>query len=461
MMPPVEIVILAAGKSTRMRSSRPKVLHPVGGQPILQHIIATAQSLQPERVHVVIGECAEQVRSTLENIGISGIDWHIQQPQLGTGHAVSQALPAIDPAARLLILNGDIPLIGADSLRRLVCRSGDLVLLSATLEQPAGLGRIVRDQRQNIVAVVEEKDATAEQKNICEVNTNFICGQAARIAAWLARVECNNAQGEFYLTDIIAQAAADGVQIESVQPDCAAEILGVNDRVELARVERIWQRRQTERLMLAGVTLLDPARVEVRGACHFGQDCEVDVNVILEGENRIGAGCRIGANCLLHNVTLGDGCIIKANSILDRAVLGDGCEVGPFARLRPDTRLADRVRIGNFVEIKKSRIASDSKINHLSYIGDSVVGQRVNIGAGVITCNYDGADKHRTVIDDDVFVGSGTQLIAPLQIDAGATIGAGSTITDHVAGNSLAVARSRQRMIADWSRPAKATKPIT
>ncbi len=459
----VEAVILAAGEGARMRSTLPKALHTVGGRAMLAHVIDAVNALKPAKIHVVVGHRGEQVKASLASDAPLNdkINWVTQKEQLGTGHAVMQALPAVDRAATLLLLYGDTPLISAATLQRLVAVAdedegeGGLALLTATVPDPAGLGRIVRDRHGEVVRIVEEKDASDAQKQIRECNAGFIAAPAGVVETALAQLDNDNAQKEFYLTDIIAGASAAGVKIAACQPAAVEEILGVNTHADLARAERIFQAAQARRLLEQGVCLRDPARLDVRGRCEFGADCVVDVNVILEGEVVVGEGCRIGAGAVIRNSRIGAGSVIDANCVIDNAVVGARCQIGPFARLRPQAELDSEVHIGNFVEVKKSRIGRGSKANHLSYLGDSTLGRGVNIGAGVITCNYDGADKHHTRIGDDVFVGSNSQLVAPLAIGDGATIGAGSTITEDVAAEALAVGRARQKTVDGWTRPLK------
>ena len=459
---PVEIIILAAGQGKRMQSDLPKVLHSVGGKPMLQHLLETASKLKPKRIHVVVGHAKKQVISTIEKCMpalASGnlINWVEQKKQLGTGHAVKQALPAIKENPSVLILNGDCPLISVKTLRRItrLKQGKQLNLLTVTLDDPTGMGRIVRDQKNKITGIVEEKDTDAQQKKIRETNTNCLCVNRENLWNWLSSVNRKNAQKEYYLTDVIASSVKDGATVKSINPDVHTETLGVNNKTDLSRLERIYQLNNAEMLMNQGVTLLDPHRFDLRGTCKFGNDCVVDINVILQGHVRVGNAVTISPNSIIKDAVIGDGCVIEANSVIENAKIGKGCSIGPFARIRPETELKNDVRIGNFVEIKKSVIKEQSKVNHLSYVGDSKVGRNVNIGAGVITCNYDGANKHQTHIGDDVFVGSDSQLVAPVKIDDGATIGAGSTITDDVKSNALAVSRSRQRAVNNWKRPKK------
>lgn len=475
----LEAIILAAGEGVRMRSTLPKALHSVGGRPMLAHVIEAVTALGPAKIHVVVGDHGEAMKAAVERdladahcavrdcagdgndpvdkIAIDRINWVTQKKRLGTGHAALQAMPAVDGAATVLLLYGDTPLISAQTLKSLLAAGAQnrgLGLLTAERENPAGLGRIVRDDRGKVIGIVEEKDADNAHRKIRECNTGFIAGRAALIEAELAKLDNDNAQKEFYLTDIIGHAAAAGVEITDCRPGTVEETLGVNSHADLARVERIYQMNRARNLLEQGVCLRDPSRFDVRGRCEFGRDCVVDVNVILEGYVVIADQCTIGANTIVRNSRIGAGSVIEANCVIEDAVLGARCTIGPFARLRPQTKLGNDARIGNFVEIKKSSIGQGAKVNHLSYLGDSTLGKGVNIGAGVITCNYDGADKHRTVIGDEVFVGSNSQLVAPLTIGDGATIGAGSTITEDVAKGALAIGRARQTTVDGWTRPA-------
>jgi bifunctional UDP-N-acetylglucosamine pyrophosphorylase/glucosamine-1-phosphate N-acetyltransferase len=450
----LSVVILAAGQGTRMRSTLPKVLHPIGGQPLLQHVISKAKTLNPDSIHVVYGHGGEAVQQALNH---ETVQWVEQAEQLGTGHALMQALPAIKDGDTVLVLYGDVPLISADTLSTLVAQTeqNSLAVLTADLENPQGYGRMIRDAQGQLTGIVEQKDANEAQLAIREINTGFLAGDAKRIRAWLSNLKNNNAQGEYYLTDVVAMAATDGHSIASCQAEHEYEILGVNDRVQLAGLERFYQRNQAEALMRDGATLADPNRVDVRGTVNTGRDCMIDINVIFEGNVKLGEGVRIGPNCLIRNVEIGDGVEILANCVLEEASIGKESRIGPFARIRPETKLADKVNVGNFVEIKKSTIASGSKVNHLSYIGDTVMGSGVNVGAGSITCNYDGAYKHQTEIGDNVFIGSDSQLIAPVKIGEGSTIGAGSTITRDVPPNELTLSRTSQKTIHGWERPSK------
>jgi bifunctional UDP-N-acetylglucosamine pyrophosphorylase/glucosamine-1-phosphate N-acetyltransferase len=449
----LEVVILAAGQGTRMKSRLPKVLHPVAGRPLLEHVVRTAQALGPAAIHVVIGHGSEQVADALADYEL---DWVIQEQQLGTGHAVLQALPAIAPESTVLVLYGDVPLTRTDTLQRLVSRAAQgPALLTAMLENPGGYGRILRNEHGSLIGVVEEKDATAAQRAIREINTGVLAAPAADLNDYLPQVGNDNRQGEYYLPDILGMAVADGKTVQTSQAESELEILGVNDRVQLNQVEREFQRRQAEWLMREGVSIADAARIDIRGELQCGEDVSIDVNVVFEGEVHLGNNVSIGPNCVLVDVTVEDGAVIHAMSHLEDARVGENCTVGPFARLRPGTRLGSAARIGNFVETKNATIGAGSKVNHLAYIGDTGMGSNVNIGAGTITCNYDGAHKHRTEIGDDVFVGSNSTLVAPLTIESGGFVGAGSTITRRVERDELAVGRGKQRNVRGWQRPRK------
>lgn len=454
----ISVVILAAGAGKRMRSQLPKVLHEIGGRPLLGHAITTARQLADAGIHVVYGHGGDQVIARLSELLPPGtVQWVRQERQLGTGHAVAQALPAIDASATVVVLYGDVPLISAATLRSLVAAgaTGALALMTVELDNPAGYGRIERDAAGAVTRIVEEKDASDAQRGIREINTGFLAVRAGQLRQWVERLDNSNAQGEFYLTDIIAMAAQDGVAIHTVSPASHVEVLGVNDKAQLALLERCYQKMRAQELLDNGVTLRDPARFDLRGEITHGTDVTIDVNVIVAGKVTLGSRVTIGPNVLLTDVEIGDDVEILANCVIEDAVIGAGCRIGPFARVRPQTRLADNVHVGNFVEIKKSTVAPDSKINHLSYIGDSTVGSRVNIGAGTITCNYDGANKYQTIIGDDVFVGSDSQLVAPVRIGDGATIGAGSTITRDAPAGELTLSRPPQQTHPGWKRPVK------
>jgi bifunctional UDP-N-acetylglucosamine pyrophosphorylase/glucosamine-1-phosphate N-acetyltransferase len=452
----LDIVILAAGQGTRMRSALPKVLHPVAGKPMLGHVIDTARALAPRKIHVVIGHGAERVR---ERLAADDINFVLQAEQLGTGHAVAQAVPGID-AERVLVLYGDVPLIQADTLRRLLERSSvdQAALLSVVMQDPTGYGRILRDEAGRVLGIVEQKDATPEQRAIKEGNTGIFALPGKRLGDWLSRLSNNNAQGEYYLTDVVALAVADGIPVVTEHPQDELEVLGANDRMQLAQLERYYQQRAARGLMAQGVTLLDPARFDLRGEATVGRDVLIDVNVILEGKVVIEDDVQIGPNCIIKDSVLRRGAIVKANSHLDGAEVGEGADCGPFARLRPGARLGAKAHVGNFVELKNAVLGDGAKAGHLSYLGDAEIGARTNIGAGTITCNYDGANKHRTVMGEDVFIGSNSSIVAPVTLGNGATTGAGSTVTQDVPAAALAVGRAKQRNIEGWKRPQKAPK---
>jgi bifunctional UDP-N-acetylglucosamine pyrophosphorylase/glucosamine-1-phosphate N-acetyltransferase len=449
----LEVIILAAGQGTRMKSSLPKVLHLLAGRPLLEHVIATALSLQPSRVHVVIGHGSEQVQEQLADFPVN---WVVQHEQLGTGHGVLQAVPAISPDSTVLVLYGDVPLVGIDTLATLVAGAATgPALLTACVSDPAGYGRILRDSTGALVGVVEHKDATEEQRQITEINTGLLAAPARDLMEYLPRVGNDNKQGEYYLPDILSMAVAEGRTVASCLAASELEVLGVNDRVQLNLLEREYQRRQAEALMRDGVAVADINRLDIRGTLSCGRDVSIDVNVVFEGRVSLGDGVVIGPNCVLQDVSVAAGATIHAMSHLQEARIGERCSVGPFARLRPGTILAEGARVGNFVETKKADIGVGSKVNHLSYIGDCVMGDHVNIGAGTITCNYDGVNKHKTEIASGVFVGSNSTLVAPLQIAEQGFIAAGSTITKAVGEQELAVSRSRQRNIEGWQRPTR------
>ena len=449
----LDIVILAAGQGTRMRSALPKVLHPVAGKSMLEHVLDTARQLQPKSIQVVIGHGAEAVR---ERLAADDLSFVLQVEQLGTGHAVAQALPALS-AERVLILYGDVPLIEVETLQRLLQQVGpqQLGLLTVNLLDPTGYGRIVRDDQAVVQAIVEHKDATPAQRAICEGNTGILAVPGKRLADWLGRLSNSNAQGEYYLTDVIAMAVADGLVVATEQACDEMEVLGANDRMQLAQLERHYQYRAARRLMAQGVTLRDPARFDVRGEVTVGRDVLIDINVILEGRVVIEDNVQIGPNCVIKDSILRSGAIVKANSHLDGAELGEGADCGPFARLRPGSMLGAKAHVGNFVELKNAQLGAGAKAGHLSYLGDAVIGARTNIGAGTITCNYDGANKFQTVMGEDVFIGSNSSLVAPLVLGDKTTTGAGSVITADVPANTLAVGRAKQRNIDGWKRPSK------
>ncbi|MGC5701685.1 bifunctional UDP-N-acetylglucosamine diphosphorylase/glucosamine-1-phosphate N-acetyltransferase GlmU [Pseudomonas sp. NFXW11] len=452
----LEIVILAAGQGTRMRSALPKVLHPVAGNSMLGHVIHSARQLAPQRIHVVIGHGADAVR---ERLAADDLNFVLQDKQLGTGHAVAQAVPFIT-ADTVLILYGDVPLIEVETLQRLLQQAGpdQLGLLTVELDDPTGYGRIVRDAAGKVMAIVEQKDADEAQRAISEGNTGILAVPGKRLGDWTSRLSNNNAQGEYYLTDVIAMAVGDGLLVATEQPHDAMEVQGANDRKQLAELERHYQLRAARRLMAQGVTLRDPARFDVRGEVTVGRDVLIDINVILEGRVVIEDDVVIGPNCVIKDSTLRQGVVIKANSHLDGAVMGEGSDAGPFARLRPGTVLEARAHVGNFVELKNAHLGQGAKAGHLTYLGDAQIGARTNIGAGTITCNYDGVNKHKTVLGEDVFIGSNNSLVAPVDILSGATTAAGSTITQNVAPTQLAVGRARQKNIDGWKRPEKINK---
>jgi len=451
-MSQLNIVILAAGKGTRMYSDRPKVLHALAGKPLVQHVLDCAMSLQPRQVCVVYGHGGEAVPQALANYGAQFV---IQEPQLGTGHAVQQALPHLADDSRTLILYGDVPLIQHSTLHQMQQAGEGLVLLTVHLDNPTGYGRIVRNAEGDVQRIVEQKDASPEELAIQEVNTGIMLAPTARLRAWLGRLNNNNAQGEYYLIDIVALAVAEGMAVHTVHPGERWEVEGINNKHQLAQLERIWQEVVADRLMAQGVTLADPGRIDVRGELICGRDVEIDVGCIFEGRVVLGDRVKVGAYSVIRNAAIAQGTQIAPYSHIDSSEVGANCHIGPYARLRPGSKLHDEAHVGNFVEIKNSEIGPGSKTNHLSYIGDSTVGSRVNIGAGTITCNYDGANKHRTIIEDDAFIGSDTQLVAPVTVGKGATIGAGSTITRDAPAGELTLSRSKQITVAGWQRPVK------
>lgn len=452
----LEIVILAAGQGTRLKSAIPKVLHEIGGKALLGHVIDAATALTPaQNVTMVYGHGGEAVPQALAH---RSVQWVKQEQQHGTGHAVAQALPQLRGGGTVLILFGDVPLVQVTALRSLVVAAdlGSLALLTVDLDDPRGYGRILRNSDGAVARIVEEKDASAAEKAITEVNTGVMALPYSLLASLLPQMGTDNAQGEYYLTDLVALAATAGVTLKAEKAADPNDVLGVNSREQLAQLERIYQGRQAKALMAQGVTLRDPARFDLRGEIlAHGMDIEIDVNVVLEGRLRIGQRVKIGANCVIRDSEIGDDTVIEANSLIDDAVIGAGCRIGPFARIRPQTVLADHVHIGNFVELKKSQVDSGSKINHLSYVGDAIVGVGVNIGAGTITCNYDGANKFQTIIEDGAFIGSDTQLVAPVRVGKNATIGAGSTITRDAPQETLTLSRAKQLTVQGWQRPSK------
>jgi bifunctional UDP-N-acetylglucosamine pyrophosphorylase/glucosamine-1-phosphate N-acetyltransferase len=449
----LNVVILAAGQGKRMRSRLPKVLHPLAGRPLIEHVVGTARALKPARICVVYGHGGDQVPQAVAG---NDIAWVRQQPQLGTGHALAQALPQLGPGALTLVLYGDVPLVGEETLAAMIAGGGDrLTILTAELDEPAGYGRIVRNRRGSITSIVEEKDASAAQRKIGEINSGIMTLPTTRLKDWISRLNNHNAQREYYLTGVVPLALEDKIALASVKAVDRWEILGVNSKEQLAQLERIYQRRLATRLMDAGVTLADPQRLDVRGSLACGADVRIDVNCVFEGEVKLADGVQVGAHCVIRNTEIGAGTRIEPFCHIDAARIGADCRVGPYARLRPGARLKEEVHIGNFVEVKESDIGARSKANHLAYVGDTTVGRDVNIGAGTITCNYDGANKHRTVIEDEVHIGSDVQLVAPVTIGKGATVGAGTTVWKNAAPGELTVNEKTQVTKAGWKRPQK------
>ena len=450
----LEVIILAAGQGTRMRSALPKVLHPLAGKPLVHHVIDTANALGAKAIHTVIGHGAEKVKTQLSKLPTQ---WAMQEQQLGTGHAVAQATPNVADDSIALVLYGDVPLVKADTLQKLLAavNNEQMALLTVTMDDPTGYGRIVRDAQQRIVAIVEQKDASDEQKKIREVNTGILAAPAHLLKQWLPQLEANNAQGEYYLTDIISLAVKQGINVIAQQPQAQWEVQGINNRLQLAELERQHQRNIADELMTNGATLADPARIDVRGKLVTGRDVFIDINCVFEGEVVLGDNVRIGPNCVIRNARIADNVDIESHSLIDDAIIGAEAHVGPFARLRPGTELAAKAKIGNFVETKKTYIGVGSKVNHLTYVGDCTIGVNANIGAGTITCNYDGVNKFKTEIGDGAFIGSNSSLVAPVSIGKNATVGAGSTITSDVPDEQLAVARGKQRNLEGWKRPTK------
>lgn len=449
----LSVIILAAGKGTRMKSSLPKVLHKIAGKPMVEHIIDTAKELDCQSLNLVYGHGADLLKTALDD---HQVNWCLQAEQLGTGHAVQQAVEHIKDDEDVMILVGDAPLISADTLRRLVDAkaSADLALLTVHLDDPTGMGRIVRDG-DNIKAIVEHKDASDAQREIKEINTGMMLMAGSDLKRWLGALSNDNAQGEYYLTDVIEMAANEGLTIRAAHPVWEREVEGVNNRVQLSSLECAYQLRNAEALMIEGVSLADPHRIDVRGSLTVGQDVTIDINAVFEGNVTIGNNVSIGPNCVLKNCTIGDGSVIEAFSLIEDATVANSCTIGPYARLRPGADLHNGAKVGNFCEVKKSVIGEGSKVNHLTYIGDAEIGKGVNVGAGTITCNYDGVNKFKTIISDGVFVGSNSSLVAPVSIGTNATVGAGSVVTKDVNAEELAIARGKQRSIAGWERPKK------
>ncbi|HET8597040.1 MAG TPA: bifunctional UDP-N-acetylglucosamine diphosphorylase/glucosamine-1-phosphate N-acetyltransferase GlmU [Castellaniella sp.] len=452
----LNIIILAAGLGKRMQSDLPKVLHPIAGQPMLSHVLGAARALLPDRIVVVVGHGAERVQEVYDG---QGLKFALQQPQQGTGHAVMQALPELlegDEDDTSLVLYGDVPLVQADTLRALLqARGSGLALLTEALDDPSGYGRIVRDDQGRVRRIVEHKDADEAELAIREVNTGILAAPTAALRRWLGRIDNRNAQGEYYLTDIVGLAVADGVPVAHAQPAAHWETLGVNSRVQQAQLERIWQGEQARRLLEQGVTLADPSRFDLRGVLSCGRDVFIDVGCVFEGAVQIEDGARIGPHCVIRESRIGAGAVLEACSHVEGALVGESARIGPYARLRPGAEIGARAHVGNFVEIKKTRLGQGSKANHLTYLGDAVIGERVNIGAGTITCNYDGVNKFQTVIEDDAFIGSDTQLVAPVRVGQGATLGAGTTLTRDAPAGELTLSRARQQTVGGWKRPAR------
>jgi bifunctional UDP-N-acetylglucosamine pyrophosphorylase/glucosamine-1-phosphate N-acetyltransferase len=453
---PLSIVILAAGQGKRMKSTLPKVLQPLAGRPILKHVIDTARSLEPAAIHVVYGHGGDQVREALSDEPVS---WVMQAERLGTGHAVMQAMPQVPNDHMLLVLYGDVPLITRSTLAELLSLAGaqQTALLTMELDDPSGYGRIVRGKRDRVERIVEQKDASKKELRIRECNTGVMAAPARLLKKWLKGLRNDNSQGEYYLTDVIAMAAKDKVPVNPLVTANVVEVLGVNDKTQLAELESALRRQVTRNLMLGGVTIVDPARLDVRGTLTHGSDVFIDVNVVLEGHVKLGDRVRIGPNCVIRDSEIGADTEIFPNCVIDSAVIGNACNIGPFARTRPSSTLGNEVHIGNFVEVKNSIMGNGSKANHLAYVGDAKVGDRVNIGAGTIIANYDGANKHRTVIENDVHTGSNSVLVAPITVGAGATVAAGSTVAGEVPSGKLTIARARQTTIENWQRPTKQT----
>ncbi|RKZ93980.1 MAG: UDP-N-acetylglucosamine diphosphorylase/glucosamine-1-phosphate N-acetyltransferase [Gammaproteobacteria bacterium] len=454
---PLQVIILAAGKGTRMYSSLPKVLHKLAGKSLVEHVIDSAEALNAESISLIYGHGGEQVKNTLID---RQLIWCEQREQLGTGHAVQQAIETVNDLANVLILYGDVPLLSTETLNKLLEAKKDssMALLTAKLNNPHGYGRIVRNSDFKIEKIVEEKDAGELEKQITEINSGVMVVEGNKLKQWLAKIGNDNSQGEYYLTDLIELAVVEGEIVHSYIVEDKKEIEGINNKIQLAELEREYQKRQAQSLMTQGVTLMDPARFDLRGTVETGQDVIIDINVIIEGHCKIGSNVTIGANSVLKDMIIGDNVVILQNCILEKSTIGNGCNIGPFARLRPETQLDENAKVGNFVEIKKAHIARGSKVNHLSYIGDTEMGENVNIGAGTITCNYDGAYKHLTRIGDNAFIGSNTALVAPIEIGRGATIGAGSTLSRDAEAEKLTFTRAAQKTVNGWQRPSKTRK---
>lgn len=452
-----DIIILAAGKGTRMKSLLPKVLHKLAGKPLLQHVIDSANTVKNANIIVVTGHGSDQVRSSVSSIEASQLNYVEQTEQLGTAHAVEMAVPNLGTGGTSLILYGDVPLILPETILKMLSAVSDssMSLLTVTLDDPTGYGRILRDESGQVTAIIEQKDASAEQLKVREVNTGVLALKTEQLRQWLPQIDNNNAQGEYYLTDLIAIARSNGVSVETKQPKSVEEVEGVNNRVQLSTLERFYQKQQAEKLMVAGVTLADPERLDVRGVLNTGNDNYIDINAVFEGHVTLGSNVTIGPNCQIIDSDIGDGVEIMANSVIEQSKVNNHSVIGPFARLRPGTVLAENAKVGNFVETKNTQVGKGSKINHLSYVGDSELGDGVNVGAGTITCNYDGVNKHKTLMGDNSFIGSNSSLVAPVKIGKNATVGAGSTINKDVPDDQLGLTRASQRAISDWQRPTK------
>lgn len=454
---PLSVVILAAGQGTRMRSNTPKVLHELAGRPLLAHVVDVAERLEPVDVHIVYGYGGKQVQEALAD---RNVIWHEQAERLGTGHAVAQAMPMVSDDSQVLVLYGDVPLLTEDTLRDLVAVAGGdgLALLTVIAQDPTGYGRIVRDHDQHVIRIVEEKDASDNEKLLTEVNTGVLVCPAKRLREWISKLKNDNASGEYYLTEIVELAVWDKLAVQPLAADTEGETLGINTKAHLAEAEATYRGRVAKALLEEGVTLADPARIDVRGQLSCGNDVFIDANVLFIGKVKLGDGVRIGPNVVVRDSQIEDGTVVHPNCVIEEAHFGPNCQIGPFARVRPESYFGSQVKLGNFVEVKKSNIAKGSKVNHLSYVGDTTMGKSVNVGAGTITCNYDGANKHRTLVGDDVFIGSGTQIVAPVSIEDGATIGAGSVITKDAPAGKLTLERARQITLEHWQRPKKADK---
>ncbi len=450
----LNIVILAAGKGKRMRSEMPKVLHKIAGQPLLAHVVKTARNLKHKQVYVVYGNGGDRVPKQMDYLNV---EWIEQKELLGTGHAVLQVLPKLNDSDQVLVLVGDCPLISKATLQKLIDKVGPngVGLVTTRIEDPTGFGRILHDQTGKVLGIVEHRDASIQQRKIKEINSGIIMAPAKKLRQWLPNLKNKNAQGEYYLTDIIELAVKEGIHVHSVLARSSAEALGINDRIQLANLERLCQAKIAEDLMLAGATIVDPKRIDIRGNVEVQPDVTIDINVIIEGKTSIGKNSYIGPNCVIKNASIGNNVFIEANTVIEDAMIKDGCTVGPFARIRPGSILERKAKVGNFVEMKKTTLGENSKANHLSYLGDAIIGKDVNVGAGTITCNYDGVNKFQTIIEDGAFIGSDTQLVAPVKVGKNATIGAGSTITRDAPADQLSLSRVKQVNLPDWKRPTK------